>query len=571
MRKLLLLLLLLFAATLLVVLVAHPFSTRNARAQYSFSPNEPDSGSTTTFVASRDSCPRRPCTYRWTAKVLRFGSKTGDPRYATVRPAPAGGRTGDVLGSGPTLKYAFSSAGTYLVELTVKDSSGARSSTLKRLVISGLDLPHDRSFVGPSYYSKFADGPPSSMSFFPIYTYQLNLGQWSGLPARIAAMGVNGIDDAYGAPAASDYQLGVANGLHFNEIRKLTPSGAGAVTSYAMRDEPNQTGSPYAASACSPARDTCAQGYEAVARSFHQSDPNRPAWGNFTKDVDEWSFPPPGWTAAQFSEHEKGLLGSLDIASADYYGWTDSSEWNQGTGQGTGHYGAWVYGHTVGRVRGYNPNIPVYGFVECCDSTDGNGTTKPTNEMMPGMLRAAVWNILVHGGRGFVYWTTNFWDSSTGGDPHADPYPGATYQGAYALYGEHQWDSQYAAAQQVDRQVKSFATDLNSPTVTGITSSSSDGVPVATLGKDVGGRLWLLAQADGNTMRPLSNTTPMRATIMLPSAIPPGTVMDVVGEHRTVVVNAEHQISDTFSTSTEMPFSGKPITYGYQHHIYVAR
>ena len=120
------------------------------------------------------------------------------------------------------------------------DSSGARLSTLQRIAVSGPDLPHDPSFVGPSYYSKFPDGLPS-MSFFPIYTYQLNLGQWSELPARIATMGVNGIDDAYGAPAASDYELGLANGLHFNAIGKLTPSvrQRGYVLRDAGRAEPN--------------------------------------------------------------------------------------------------------------------------------------------------------------------------------------------------------------------------------------------------------------------------------------------------------------------------------------------
>ena len=119
------------------------------------------------------------------------------------------------------------------------------------------------------------------------------------------------------------------------------------------------------------------------------------------------------------------------------------------------------------------------------------------------MLQSAVWNILVHGGRGYIYWTANFRDSSSGGDPDAEPYPGATYQGAYALYGEHEWDAQYAAAQAVNREVKSLATE----------SELADGHrhreqllgrrPVATLGKDAGGRLWLLAQADGNTAAPV--------------------------------------------------------------------
>lgn len=541
----------LFAAGLLAVLLSHTSTTPPARVQYTLSPAAPDVGMTTTFVASRRSCRRPPCAYRWSA--TRRG---GGP---------------EVLGRGRVLNHAFAAAGTYAVTLTVSDSSGSHLSKVRPVVVSSLALPHDPQFVGPGYYARFSDGPPASRSFFPIYTYQVNLGQWEPLAARIAAMGVNGIDDAYSPPAAADYRLGVANGLHFNAIGKLTAPGAGTVTSYAMQDEPNQSGSPFAASSCPPDKDSCAQAYMAEAKSYRQADRTRPVWGNFTKDVDEWTYPASGWTAAQFSRHVRTLIGALDIASADYYGWTDSFEWNQSTGDGTGHYGAWVYGHTVARVHRYNPDIPVYGFVECCDSTNGNGTTKPTNEMMPGMLQAAVWNILVHGGRGYIFWTTNFWDSSSGGDPFADPYPGATYQSVYALYGEHQWDAQYAAARRVNHIVKAMASALNSPTVTGITTSSSDRVPVAVLGKDVDGKLWLLAQADGDTGHPLSNTATMTAKITLPAAVPAGTVLDVVGEHRSVVVDARHQFSDTFGIRTETPFSGQSITYGYQHHIYVAR
>ncbi len=453
---------------------------------------------------------------------------------------------------------------------------GAHSSRRGQQAARSIAVPKpalalDPDFVGPGYYAKFAHGPSSSARFFPIYTYQLNLGQWRRLPARLVAMGIDGIDDAYDAPVDGDYRLGHAWHLGFNVMSGGRPVRAAAVSSYAMLDEPNQTGSPYAASSCSPLRDTCARAYVAAAAAYRASDPTRPVWGNFTKDVDEWSYPPSGWTTAQFARHERTLLGALDIASADDYGWTDPYEWNQGTGQGTGYYGAWVYGHTVARLHAYNPHIPVYGFVECCDSNDAGATTKPSNEMMPGMLAAAIWNILVHGGRGYVFWSTNAWDSAPGGDPAADPYPGATYTGTYALFAERQWAAQYASARQVDRQVKSFAPELNSPTVTGISAASSDGVPVATLGKDVGGRLWLLVQADGDRDDPLSNTAPMRATVTLPSTLPAGTVMTVVGEHRTVIVNARHQISDTFGTTTETPFSGRPITYGYAHHIYVMR
>ncbi len=467
--------------------------------------------------------------------------------------------------------HALSGSGGRAVKRAGNRHPGTNGATPRGIAGATQRLPLDSTFVGPSYYARFTHGPSSSMTFFPIYTYQLNLGQWSELPARIAAMGVNGVDDAYEAPAAGDYRLGLGHGLRFNVMGRPSSTQPHVVTSYAMQDEPNQTGSPYAASACSPSDDTCAQAYVTLADASRKADPTRPVWGNFTNDVDEWSPPPSGWTSAEFAGHEREMLHGLDIASADVYGWTDTYEYNQATGQGTGHYGAWVYGHAVARLHQYNPAIPGYGFVECCDSTDGDGTTKPTNEMMPGMLEAAIWNILVHGGRGYVFWTTNFWDSSPQGDPYADPYPGATYQGSYAIYGEHQWDAQYEAAQRTNHEVESLAFELNSPTVTGISATAADGVPVATLGKQVHGRLWLLAQADGNVEHPLSNTTPTTATITLPSVVRAGTVLNVVGEHRTVTVDAHHQITDTFATTTETPFSGTPITYGYQHHIYAVR
>jgi hypothetical protein len=560
---------LLIPAAFVVFVTVHGSAGRAARADYTVSPTKPAVLATTMFDASLSSCDQKPCAYQWTAKVLRSPSRARKQDYAVLTAQTGRGRRSPVLGKRRILRYVFLSAGPYFVKLTVIDRTGHRSSKVERIAVSGLPLALNPSFVGPGYYSKFSRGPSSSMSFFPIYTYQFNLGQWSQLPARFTAMGVNGVDDAYDASDQNNLEIGAAHGLTFNIMGSIGGrSDSQAVTSYAMQDEPNQTSSRYAASSCSPTDDTCAQAYVTAANAYRTADSTRPVWGNFTKDIDEWTFPPSGWTTAQFAQHESEMLGALNIASADFYGWTDAYEWNQGTGQGTGHYGAWVYGHTVERLNYYNPSIPAYGFVECCDSIDGNGTTKPTNEMMPGMIQAAIWNILVHGGRGYVFWTTNFWDSSSGGDPYADPYTGASYQGDFALYAEHQWDAQYDRARQVDHEVESVAPDLNSPTVTGISATSSSGVPVATLGKDVDGELWLLAQADGNTTYPLSNTTPMTAMITLPSAVPAGTVLNVVGENRIVTVNADHQITDTFGTTTETPFSGKPITYGYQHHIY---
>jgi len=517
------------------------------------------------------------------AVVVTNGSWSGSPTsyvYQWQDCDAAGVNCASLVGA-ITASYTLAAADighTVRAVVTAANPAGtASASTTPTAIVAsapsggGLTLPHDPSFVGPSYYARFAHGPSSSMSYFPIYTYQANLAQWSGLPSRITAMGVKGVDSAYDAGTQATLDAGAANGLTFNIAGSLGAFGANtqAITSYAMQDEPNQDGSVYAASACAPTNDTCAQAYVNDANAQRAADSTRPVWGNFTKDVTDSQYPPAGWSAAQFRNHVSTQINATDIVSADLYGWTDTYEWNQVTGAGTGNFGAWVYGHAISSMNAIAPRIPAYGFVECCDSVDGTGATKPVNSMMPGMIESAIWNILVHGGRGYTFWTTDFWDASAGGDPFDNPYTGATYYAYFAMFADHQWDAQYNRAQEVDRAVLSYAPQLNSPTVSGISTVSSAGVPVSALGKDVNGKLWVLAQADGDSTHPLSNTTAMAATITLPSSVAVGTVLNVAGEGRTVTVDAHHQITDTFGTTTEVgTYNGKSLTYGYQHHVY---
>jgi hypothetical protein len=330
------------------------------------------------------------------------------------------------------------------------------------------------------------------------------------------------------------------------------------VQGFTMMDEPNQDSSPYRESAGSPSNDVGAAKYIADADALRSRDSTRPVIGNFTKDVFEWSWPAAGWSTTDHEAHMRRELTALDLTSADVYGWTDTWEWDQSSGNtGTGHIGAWVYGHTVDRLRYFNPQAPAYGFVEGVAAWG----SPPSGSMTPNMIETAVWNILVHGAQGFTYWPRDFYHNDD------QPYAGATYTGEYSMFGDHQWDAQYNRAKDVDATVKANAPALNSPTVTGVSATGQGGVPVTALGKDQGGKLWLLAQADGNTSHPLSNTTVMTGTITVPSA--PGVVFNVLGENRTVTVDSSHHIVDTFNTTTEKPlYSSRSLTYGYAHHIY---
>src|SRR6516165_2327550 len=61
---------------------------------------------------------------------------------------------------------------------------------------SSIVHPHDRSFVGPSYYSQFSNGPSTRMNYFPIGAWQEDITGTTGaaLAQRTAAMGVNFLD-----------------------------------------------------------------------------------------------------------------------------------------------------------------------------------------------------------------------------------------------------------------------------------------------------------------------------------------------------------------------------------------
>lgn len=512
-----------------------------------------------------------------------------------------------------------SASGSGYVQFGTTTCSGAGS----------LSLPHDPNFIGPSYYTKFSNGPnpTGDPSYFPNYLWDVNLSQWtqsscSGgcttwLSKQIVNSSINGIDDEYSYKTATQSNLNIAasNGLgYFVNVcsPNSTPttwatsctlptwnSNSQVIKAWTMQDEPDSdpTRAYYAnnppqcsaGTAGSPTPwiggtpDACSGKYQKDANLIRAADSSRPIFGTLTKDVMDWASPPTGWSEAQRQQHIGTILNSLDIENTDNFGWTDSYEWSQATRAGTGHYGAWIYGHAIEQLHNYNNKILAYGTIEYANAEGTN-----CNTMMPGMIDSAVWDTLVHGGRGIVWWGWDMWDNpqspaicnnvnpknSSGGytaDTADNRYPGASYNQTFAGLSDHQWDSQADMVSRKNAEIKANAVALNSPTVTGISATASDGTPMATLGKDVSGKLWLVAMADGNTSNPLSNTAPMTATITVPSVVPTGTVLTVVGENRTVMVNANHQFTDSFGTTTEQPMyvPGTPsITYGYAHHIY---
>jgi hypothetical protein len=505
-----------------------------------------------------------------------------------------------------------------VVTATNSNGSAFAASAGTAAVTIGGTLPHDPAFVGPSYYTKFANGPSTSTSYFPIGTYEMDITN-SVNASRMNGMGINFIDQEYSGGCIAELDASFANGTReqVNPEGSGCPAGAsgtfsnplgdfagdthtGSVFGYALFDEPNGGTGPYSMQTCTtlgtapivsnPSQDTCAVAAINDENTLHTADPTRTIWGNFTKDVFPWNeYPASSWSTANcgsgtlaaqtghagsvtwsgcFEKHNSMVVSGLDLMSADIYPWADPYEasntnMDSGCNNNSGHCGAWVDGFAVDRIKALRPGTPPWMFLGMTRSTDSQDVETPR------MLNADVWDTIAHGARGIVWWTADF----APGVP-ATPYTGSNCSIYWDALCDHFWDNNYNQAATDDATIKADAVQLNSPTVTGVSATASDSTPMAVLGKDVNGsgKLWLLVMADGNATHPMSNTSPMTATTTVPSAIPPGTVLNVVGESRTVTVNSSHQFTDTFGSVSDTNSNGLQcgctVSYGYQHHIY---
>lgn len=377
-------------------------------------------------------------------------------------------------------------------------------------------LPHDPAFVGPSYYGKWSNGFSTSPSFFPIGVYNQTPQNANAPASAWKAWGANTFVSlySYGDAAWTQSALDAAAGAGMNVIGEASPDADGFRNGTVSRadvvqpDEPDYNG-------------VVPSTYDASVQRDQAADPQRPTFGNFTKGMAYGGF---GRSDADMSTYCR----NLGIVSGDIYGITDPWE------QGGSHAGVYIYGRMIDRIHALCPGKPAWGFVETTQPS--NTAARPT----PDQAEAAVWSILVHGGRGVSYFIHDFY----GADGPSN------YAGDYALLVDPLAKPVKDRLQQVNTQIASLAPVLNAPTVP-LTATSDGAAPVTALGKDDGGRLWVLAQGDGNETH--TSGASVNGTVEVPVAN--GTVFEVVGEGRTLTV-ANGTLVDHFNP--------------YQHHTYRA-
>ncbi|MEO6596387.1 MAG: hypothetical protein ABIP94_16680 [Planctomycetota bacterium] len=249
--------------------------------------------------------------------------------------------------------------------------------------------------------------------------------------------------------------------------------------------------------------------WQANCELLRTHDPSREVWANFGKGFAK--IPWPGYQAfpgPTIQDDHNKFTDFLDLVSIDFYGLTDSYEMPN-------YVGIWTYGKAVDNTRHYvyanpsNPGLPVWGFVETGDPFTLTQGMYP--RIPPELIKPTVWNMIVHGASGMIYFNHDF----------ATPGVTATYPIDHPEVG--------MAVQQANASVTAYGAVLRTPTVAGTTATTDGGVAVVVLTKHFGGDTFVFAMADGNEAH--KNGLDVNATIVVAAS---GATAEVLGESRNV-------------------------------------
>jgi hypothetical protein len=388
--------------------------------------------------------------------------------------------------------------------------------------ISSVDLAAAGSFSNVYQQWKNGPDPSGSNAYLPIGVWEQSgnrqeNGQDNALNYRALGINVdvNGYEPADGWPT---WQLG-ASGPYGLDPPYSEPPGLNQSSFLADEPDMNQVDFPTNNELTAPA-------LQAEANAVRTWDPTRPTYVNFGKcmSISDWIGCNTGIqspAATSYQTMMRQYCSAADIESSDYYGYTDPYE-------PANYHGAYTYGLAIVNDKAMcGLAKPTLGFVETGHPFPNSGTTTPAQ------IRAAVWDEVLHGANGIIYFVHDFYSD------------GFTEDGLLTTEADAK-----PTVQSVDSELTQLAPELNSPSLTGVSASSSGGVPVTTMLKVFGGQTYLFAMADGNASLPNSGAT--TATFKVPGT-GDATLATVLGENRTVTVTGG-TLTDQFSP--------------YQVHIY---
>lgn len=403
-------------------------------------------------------------------------------------------------------------------ELHAAESVAANSDTPAEPGGSGATLQQVDG--GPQYYSRFADSLSDSPSFFPIAVWLAAVNQRSDIVSDRAA----GINTYIALTNNSNFRLVARSGMNF--ISNQSPAVGRKEVGWFVNDEADMWGGPgYAAwtgdypgqgNICRPASAACGYTIQRTVVS-RLPDDHRFRFANYGKGVTFWET---NAQAARFVNRYQ------NVVSADNYWFTDDSIciFNQGgefyspTLLINGNLPAPLchlaanYGLTVKRLRKLaHDREPVWAYVELGQPFTSGGS------ITPQQVVAAVWQSLIAGARGIIYFNHSF--------------------GGHCITDNVLRDACYSKIRstviKLDKQIRSLAPVLNAPYANGVVTASS-GVNIST--KWYNGHFYVMA----GSSKPGAQT----ATFSMPCV--GSAIASVIGEGRTITA-ANGTFTDYFA------------------------
>jgi hypothetical protein len=403
-----------------------------------------------------------------------------------------------------------SAASSPSAEVTASAAASAAPRADARATAGGTGAELTPVDGGADYYAKFSPSFPVTPGFFPIGVWLAAVNQPSDISSDQAA----GLNTYVQLTDNSDFGLVANSHMYFISNQTVTPSAN--TVGWFVNDEADMWGGPGSAAwtgkypgggtTCRPASAACGYTIQAKLASQLPAD-RRLRYANYGKGVTFWES---DTQAARF------VNSYQNVVSADNYWFTDENICGADEGgqlsdtasladdglQPSLCHLAVNYGKTVKRVRSLaNYAKPVWGFVELGHpATENNWPT-----ISPQQVVAAVWQSLIAGARGIIYFNHSFGGSCITDNVLRDP-----------CYGKIR-----ATIIELDSQIKALAPVLNAPFANGVVKAG-DGAVISTKWYD--GHFYLLAGASKPGLHTVTFSMPCVGTA----------IATVLHENRTI-------------------------------------
>lgn len=219
---------------------------------------------------------------------------------------------------------------------------------------------------------------------------------------------------------------------------------------------------------------TLPDNWKSAGDDLKMKDPTREIYANFGKPFAGGHYSPmPGSTREL--DFEK-YVGPTNVYSCDFYGMTDPYE-------ARNNHGIWTYGRAVKNAIKHSGGRPVLGFLEVSSPWKISDNEKQlAKEMRAEWVKPIVWNMIISGAKGIVYFCHNFLPEKTGGEAACLDEPGMP-----------------EAMADANSSIQKYADILLSDDVSGITVTTTGAVDVVFMTKKYKGFTYIFAMGNGNS------------------------------------------------------------------------